>query len=389
MEMDNKKKGMMFLLIGGGLACIAIVALVISNSVGRDRGGSEQPAEQRTVSIGTDFPEAENDDLARSKMDAYQQGSSQRGIEDYWDRMDASSGEVEDPLGSAEGEREGAQGSRNGSGGVREVSYEELFGGLSDDAERRRAEDEANRERRRKEDREYYENLYRERMSQYQSGGAQPAPAPVAEQPAPQPEAEPVPEAPKEPERIDVEQVRVTRSNGISTMDDGFGSFGVSSWGDDEVPADENYPFKCMFVRQEKLKNGQRVAVRLLEDMVIDGQLVPRNTHLMATCQITNRVMLTVTTLDYRGKLLSLNYEAYDNDGAKGIYAPDLENSETLEQLKSTGINMGMRRMQSAAGQYVSDLLQAGQMVIMGTGKDRSVLVPAGYQFYLVKGKGQ
>lgn len=387
MEMDNKKKGMLLLLISGALACIGIVAVIIINAIGKD-DAVQSPAEN-SVSIGMDFPEAENDDLAESKMDAYERGTSGRGIEDYWDNMDSSGGSVEDPLGNDGGEREKASGKGNEL--VQEVTYEELFGPKGKSSEELRAEEEARRDKRRQEDREYYDEMYRRTMERYEAGRGQQAPAAQsAAQEEPAPAAEKVvQETPAEQERIDVEKVRVTRSSGVSTMDDGFGSFGVSSWEDESIELDENYPFKCMFVRQEKLKNGQRVAVRLLEDMIVDGQLVPRNTHLMATCQINTRVMLTVTTLDYRGKLLTLNYEAYDNDGAKGIYAPDLENSETVEQLKNMGINMGMRRMQSAAGQYVQDLLQAGSMVITGTGKERSVLVPAGYQFYLVKGKEQ
>ena len=37
-----------------------------------------------------------------------------------------------------------------------------------------------------------------------------------------------------------------------------------------------------MFIRDEKIKNGQRVAVRLLEEYKQDGIRIPANTHLQA-----------------------------------------------------------------------------------------------------------
>ena len=38
---------------------------------------------------------------------------------------------------------------------------------------------------------------------------------------------------------------------------------------------DVKRPFRCMFIRDEKIKNGQRVAVRLLEEYKQDGIRIP------------------------------------------------------------------------------------------------------------------
>ena len=176
-------------------------------------------------------------------------------------------------------------------------------------------------------------------------------------------------------------------------MDDDFGSVstsGVSSLDEDDRawPEDESYPFRCMFVRQEKLKNSQRVAVRLLEDIVVEGQLVKKNTHLNAVCSIGDRIDLKVSSIDINGRIVNLDFDAYDNDGTRGIYAPDLSKDTMVEDmLKQAGVQGVRRRMSTAVGQTVQDILAAGSMVITGQGKDRSVTVPAGYQFYLVRSK--
>ena len=137
--------------------------------------------------------------------------------------------------------------------------------------------------------------------------------------------------APKERERIDVESVRVVKSGGISSMDDGFGNVatsGISTLDSNgvDLETDEAYPFKCMFVRQEKLKSGQRVSIRLLEDIVVEGQLVKKNTHLNAVCTIGDRIDIKVSNIELPGRIVNLDFDGYDNDGVRGIYAPDLGN---------------------------------------------------------------
>ena len=199
--------------------------------------------------------------------------------------------------------------------------------------------------------------------------------------------------APKERERIDVESVRVVKSGGISSMDDEFGNVatsGISTLDSNgvDLETDEAYPFKCMFVRQEKLKSGQRVSIRLLEDIVVEGQLVKKNTHLNAVCTIGDRIDIKVSNIELPGRIVNLDFDGYDNDGVRGIYAPDLGNDNTLEDaLKQAGVSAVRRRANTLVGQTVQDILSAGSMVITGTGRDRSVMVPSGYQFYLVRHK--
>ena len=215
-----------------------------------------------------------------------------------------------------------------------------------------------------------------------QGGATAPVAAPEAAVPASAPEEE-------EPDTITLERVQVRRTGSVSTLDDGFVSSslaGISSLeaADDIYSAEEQYPFKCMFTRDEKIKTGDRVSVRLLEDMVIDGQLVPKNTHLQATCSIGKRLDLNVSSLDIGGKLISFDYDAYDNDGAKGLYFPDTGNS-VGEQARNLASEAVMSRASSGAGRVAQDVIQLGRVVVNGKGKDMSVSVPAGYQFYLVK----
>ena len=79
-------------------------------------------------------------------------------------------------------------------------------------------------------------------------------------------------------------------------------------------------PFKCMFVRDQKITSGQRVTLRLLEDYNQDGVRIPANTHLAAICKIGDRLELQVRSLEMNGRIIPLALDAYDTDGMQGIY---------------------------------------------------------------------
>ena len=131
----------------------------------------------------------------------------------------------------------------------------------------------------------------------------------------------------------------VRRTSAMSSLDDTEGG-GFSSLTDDDqmVPTDSQYPFECMFVRETKIRDGSRVSVRLLEDMVVGGTLIPKNTHLMAMCSISQRLELTITSVEMNSHIYALGYEAYDSDGAKGIYCPDI-GGDTRQRVQSRGIS--------------------------------------------------
>lgn len=380
MQMDNKKIGFLFII---GASVIGVVLLFVFLGM---KNNKKEPV-RREVNIAADIPEADVEKLPDSKLEAYGR-SRNRNIEDYWDQVGQTDAEEEDPLADLNDNKIG--GSR--STGVREATYDELFGTASSSAStakdieaRRAARDAANAQVLAQMQASQMEALQTMMQNSAQSGKDDKAETPVQEEPK-------APVAP-EREKIDVERVKIVRSGGISSMDDSFSnisSSGISSLdGDDrEFAADESYPFKCMFVRQEKLKSAQRVSIRLLEDIVVEGQFVRANTHLNAICTIGDRIDLKVSNIDIGGRILNLDFDAYDNDGTRGIYAPDLSSDTMVEDaLKQAGVSAVRRRMSTQVGQAVQDLLSAGSMVITGKGKDRTVIIPAGYQFYLVKHK--
>ena len=185
----------------------------------------------------------------------------------------------------------------------------------------------------------------------------------------------------KTPERVVVKR----QSSSISSLDDDFSSSGMSSL-DDETSltiAGESHPFKCMFAKESKVKNGQRVSVILLEDIVVGGVHVPKNTHLMARCRLSDRLELEFENIEIGGRILHLGYEAYDVDGSKGIYCPDV--SGTGKQVRSRGSNIISSTLSGRMGRIASEVLSSGISIAQSAGGEVTVSVPAGYTFYIVK----
>lgn len=191
---------------------------------------------------------------------------------------------------------------------------------------------------------------------------------------------EPAPE-----ETIVIPDAVVTRTSIISHSEDGWGS-GISSLGAEPVadPTDQR-PLKCMFSRQEKIKSGQRVAVILLEEIRINGVVIPKNTHLMGTCRLSNRLEVSFESIEVGGRILPLGYEAYDMDGSKGIYCPDVAN--VGKTARERGTDIARSSLSSRLGRVAQDVVSTGVSIARSSSGEATVTVPSGYGFFIVKKK--
>lgn len=177
----------------------------------------------------------------------------------------------------------------------------------------------------------------------------------------------------------------VTRASVISQSDDGWGT-GISSLGaEQESDLTDDRPLKCMFSRQEKLKSGQRVAVILLEEIRVNGVIIPKNTHLMGTCRLSSRLEVSFESIEVGGRILPLGYEAYDMDGSKGIYCPDVAN--VGRTARERGTDIARSTLSSRLGRVAQDVVSTGVSIARSSSGEATVTVPSGYNFFIVKKK--
>ena len=212
--------------------------------------------------------------------------------------------------------------------------------------------------------------------------GAPTQPVQQQQPPTEQVEEEPVIATPK---------VQVRRSGGVSSLGSGVSSAGsgVSSLGDQDqyVTEDPAHPFRVKFAYDEKITSGQRVTLRLCEDMVVDGVLIPVNTHLFATCSIGDRLSLKISSISINGKIYTLNYVAYDNDGAQGLYCPSTATAKAKNEAGREAGQIISSAVQSAVAGTAGRIVSSGAALITGSRGEQKVEVTAGYQFYIMADK--
>ena len=175
--------------------------------------------------------------------------------------------------------------------------------------------------------------------------------------------------------------------NDIATGNDGI----ITSLDDDFDDPSVRYsssakvPFRCMFVRDQKVVDGQRVTVRLLEDYSADGVFVPANTHLAAVCKVSDRLELSVRSVEINGRILPLQLVAYDTDGMAGIYCPETSASRNSRRASSDAISAANSTFGGLVGDLANTVLRTGATIAKSASGELSVKVVAGYEFYLVK----
>ena len=336
-EIDNRKKILLLALL-----CAGVLLLVLFS---RPKGKDDAALEEAVVT--TPIPEADLPEEDGSKT-----GSYRRGIREHWDAL-------------AEGREDGTGESPGEARRPKEVDVSDLFG--------------------------EYDDRPAGRGSGRPSGGGggararadvqavQTAP-PVSAETAPAPPSEGAPEEPPRPQ--------VKRSGAVSSLDEdlsgelgnGFSTLdGTDRW----VGAEEGKPYACMFTRDEKVRSGQRISVRLLEDLVIGGVHIPRNTHLQGVVSISDRLGIAITSLDMGGRIITFHFEAYDTDGGKGIYCSDL--GKVRKEATEQGLSTVSSSLNSRLGKVARDVASVGASIIRSKSGETTVKVPAGYTFYIIE----
>ena len=203
---------------------------------------------------------------------------------------------------------------------------------------------------------------------------------------------QPAAEAKPAEEQRESERVKLRRTGGVSSLSDEWGTVeGIGSLesGDEYVIQDDDKPYKVMFLRDQKVKSGERVTLRLLEDMATDGVLIPRNTHLSAVCEIGDRLRISVTNIEIGGKIYNLDYVAFDNDGAEGLYCPESNSgrkaSQAGQSASQAAISAVTGLVAATAGSMAGNAARIGAEAVRGSGGNVTANISSGYTFYLLK----
>ena len=184
------------------------------------------------------------------------------------------------------------------------------------------------------------------------------------------------------PDSVDEDEVELKYHSDddiVFSLDDEFTDDGVN------YPEDSKRPFRCMFIRDEKLKEGQRVTLRLLETYEENGIRIPANSHLNAICKIGNRLELNVKSVEMNGKIIPLNLCAYDTDGLKGIYCPETSSNKNAKKAENDALSASGATFGGLVGDIANTIIRTGVNIARSSSGEVSVNVSSGYEFFLVK----
>ena len=140
------------------------------------------------------------------------------------------------------------------------------------------------------------------------------------------------------------------------------------------------------------IRAGSTVQLRLLEAVRIDGVTIPRYTPLYGLATISGmRLQVTVSSVEYGGRIFAVEAVAYDLDGQPGLNVPNSRERTALkEALASVGQTAGtsVNVTRSAGQQVLSELarggLQASSQYVAGKLREVKITLKANHQLLLI-----
>ena len=152
----------------------------------------------------------------------------------------------------------------------------------------------------------------------------------------------------------------------------------------------------CVVVdKTTTLKEGDYVALRLLETARVQQTSIPKHSILMAQAKIDgNRMQLLIKSIEVNGRILPVKLSAYDTDGQMGVYIPG---SEEVSAIKEMGANVGgsmgtsFTFSSSAKDQIISEVtrgvMQGAGQLLQKKLRTIKVTLKGGYRLFLVQTK--
>ena len=143
------------------------------------------------------------------------------------------------------------------------------------------------------------------------------------------------------------------------------------------------------------LREGDYVALRLLESAHIGELRIPRQSLLIAQAKLGgNRLHLLAKSLEIGGRIIPVKLSAYDLDGQEGIY---ILGAEQVSALKEVGANIGgsvgtsFTFASSAKDQIISEaargVMQGASQLLQKKLRTLQVTLKGGYRLFLVSSK--
>lgn len=137
----------------------------------------------------------------------------------------------------------------------------------------------------------------------------------------------------------------------------------------------------------QELVAGSTVKMRLLNDIQIDGRLIPKDQFIYGMCSINGeRLNIEISSIRTGNALLPVSLEGYDLDGLPGIYVPGAITRDAAKQASDDALqNIQLMSLDPSIGAQAAGAgIEAAKGLFSKKAKLTRVTVKAGYQIFLV-----
>ena len=135
------------------------------------------------------------------------------------------------------------------------------------------------------------------------------------------------------------------------------------------------------------LLNGSVVKMRLLDDMYVNGTLIPKGNFVFGTTQLNDeRLEVSISSIRCNNSLFPVKLDIYDMDGLPGIYIPGAISRDVAKQSADNSLQlMELTSMDpSLKAQAATGGITAAKSSLRKKVKQVKVLVKAGYKILLM-----
>ena len=142
-------------------------------------------------------------------------------------------------------------------------------------------------------------------------------------------------------------------------------------------------PLYATIDQARKVRSGQKVQIRILEDGFYRGLYIPANSIVYGLCSINNnRINIVVPSIQYNNEIIRTNMIAYDMDGIQGVYVDG-----TFNDLTRDFVNEGLRAGSTLGLSSARNPLGNLSVKFGRKANNRvSVHIPSGYSILLYHG---
>ena len=153
-----------------------------------------------------------------------------------------------------------------------------------------------------------------------------------------------------------------------------------------EVPILAQNAIQAVVHENQVIVNGSTVKLRLVNDIVINGVQVPKNSFLFGMASLNGeRLGITIQNIVYNNSLYPVELSVYDLDGLDGIYIPGAITRDVAKQSADRSMqNIGISSIDPSWGaQAASAGIEAAKTLFSKKVTLVKVTVKAGYQVLL------